>query len=296
MAGAAGNGMGGMTVDAGVDAAAMDANVMDGSAADTGTDSGVDAMPVPGLIAYDPFGSTGRLNASAAGFGWQSGWDVQSDEITMPGFELAAAMPLTYLTLQRTPGHATGGQAYRSSGRRFDVGAQGVFKDYLKDGFIGAVDKSLWLSFLFRRDADGDGDSHVSFGANNVPWDNNSDGGGKFAVGFFGAASKTGDVGYWSLRGRNAETPIKTSAVVTKGQAVFMVLNVSFTATGGSVKLYVNPTSLGGQAPATVSAEFTATTALDFRNITWYPGSNPANGAIDEVRVGMTYASVTPTN
>jgi hypothetical protein len=295
--GAGGNaGAGGMmVVDAGVDAAV----VMPDASVDAGADAGGDALAAAStLLAYEPFGAVGRLHAATSGSGWLAPWDVQSDDVVAKGYEVFDETPLTYMNLKTTTSYASGGQAYKAAGRKFDINADGVFKDYLKSpALIGAPGKSLWLSFLYRRTATGDGGSRVAFHSSNVAyWDGDPNLPATFSVGFFEAASKTADKRYWSLRLRAADAPIKTTVEIVPDQTVLMVINVNFTDTAGTVKLYVNPTTLGGQAPSVASAEATATMELGFRDLMFYPGNSPLDAAIDEIRVGSSYAAVTPTN
>lgn len=73
-------------------------------------------------------------------------------------------------------------------------------------------------------------------------------------------------------------------------------MSVAFTEAGGTVKLYLNPTSLGAAAPATPSAEATSTMVLDFKSFAFYPGNAPGKASIDEILAGTAYASVTPVN
>jgi len=298
-AGMAGGAGGMVVVDAGVDAAVDAAVSMSDGSVDSALDAGGDALATAStLLAYEPFGAVGRLHAATSGSGWLAPWDVQSDNMPDPGYPVLVDAPLTYLNLKTTPAYASGGQRYFSSGRKFDINAEGVFKDYLKSlALIGTPGKSLWVSFLYRRSATGDSQSNVSFHSSNVAyWDSDPALPATFSVGFFEAASKTADKRYWSLRLRAADAPIKTSVEIVPDQTVLVVINVNFTDTAGTVKLFMNPSSLGGQAPSVASAEATATVELGFRNFMFYPGNSPNDAAIDEIRVGTSFAAVTPTN
>lgn len=220
MAGNAGGkagGAGGMTaVDAGADESADAAVSMPDASADSASDAGGDAMATTStLLAYEPFGPVGRLHAATSGSGWLARWDVQNDNLPDPGFPVSDDAPLTYTNLKTTIAYATGGQRYLSSGRKFDIAADGAFKDYLKPpALIGAPGKSLWVSFLYRRSSTNDGGSFVSFHSSNVAyWDGDPALPATFSVGFFEAGSKTADKRYWSLRLRAADAPVKTSQV-----------------------------------------------------------------------------------
>jgi hypothetical protein len=297
-AGSAGGmaGAGGMMVaDAGVDAPVS----MPDASVDSTVDAGGDAMTAAStLLAYEPFGAVGRLHAATSGSGWLAPWEVQTDDKPDPGYPVLQDAPLTYLNLKSTVAYASGGQRYLASGRKFDINADGVFKDYLKSpALIGAPGKSIWVSFLYRRSATNDGGSQVSFHSSNVPyWDGDPNLPATFSVGFFEGVSKTADKLYWSLRLRATDAAIKTSVEIIPNQTVLMVINVNFTDTAGTVKLFMNPTVLGGEAPTVASAEATATMELGFRNFMFYPGNSPGDAAIDEIRVGTSFAAVTPTN
>jgi hypothetical protein len=73
-----------------------------------------------------------------------------------------------------------------------------------------------------------------------------------------------------------------------------LVLKLDFAATS-TATLFVNPASLGGSAPATAGASASSTTSLAFKSLAFYGGSGFSQGALDELRLGDSYAAVTPT-
>jgi fibronectin type 3 domain-containing protein len=72
-----------------------------------------------------------------------------------------------------------------------------------------------------------------------------------------------------------------------------MVMSVTFGATN-IVNLYVNPASLDGSAPGTPSATYSTTNSLAFQSLSYYGGDGTGQSSLDELRVGTSFAAVTP--
>jgi hypothetical protein len=102
------------------------------------------------------------------------------------------------------------------------------------------------------------------------------------------AGEDGGATRYWSLRVGSAI--YRTSVPVTVGQTALLVLKLEFGAED-TISLYVNPTL--GSAPTTADAQAT-TTDFGFRSFSFYGGGGFNQGALDEVRLGASYADVTP--
>ncbi len=113
------------------------------------------------------------------------------------------------------------------------------------------------------------------------------------SVGYYGTNSETSGTKYWTLK--IGSTYYKTTVPVVIGQTALLVAKISFDS-ANTVSLYVNPSSLGGSAPASASASGTTTASLAFKSLTYYGGNGTDQSAIDEIRFGSAYSAVTPIN
>jgi hypothetical protein len=246
------------------------------------------------LLAYEPFGESGTtpfaMNGVSGGgdSGWGEAWVEQSGSTAVPGFDIASASPLTYTGLQTTGQYAIGGYGYQSAGRQLNVSSGGPFNSYLSGGLIGASGQTVWLSFLMREDGS------PTNGQPNAIYLNNESGGNAWVpastdsigVGFFGSTAD------WGLQYNNG-TPVLSSVPVTQGQPTLLVVSVTFGATN-VINLYVNPTTLGGSAPATPSATISTSGSVAFQSLAYQGGYGTNNGSIADIRFGTTFAVVTP--
>ena len=96
------------------------------------------------------------------------------------------------------------------------------------------------------------------------------------ALGFFGIDTKSGST-------LGSTTPTSTKSL--------LVYRIDFLATSATIRLYLNPTL--GTEPTTASLTATKTAALTYDSIRIQSGGTTA-GSIDEIRLGTTYADVTP--
>ena len=246
--------------------------------------------PPPALLAFEPFGeSSGTPLNGATGngdSGWAAPWVEQLGSNVVPGYEVLSANPLTYAGLQTTPNYAIGGYQYQSAGRQFNVTPAGPFASYLANGLIGASGQTVWLSFLLREDA------NPANGQINALYLSNYGAGNSWVpqvgigVGYFG------DTPSWGLQLNNG-TPTLSTVSVVQGQPTLLVVSVTF-GTTNLVNLYVNPTSLGGSAPTTPSATFSTTSNIAFQSVSYLGGYGTNSSSLADLRVGTTYASVTP--
>lgn len=263
---------------------------------------GPDAATIEGLLAYEPFtGAVGALDGLSDGLGWREPWSVQN--ATKTGFLVQTATPLVVAGLASDAPYAVGGIAYQGSGRTLDVSAGGRFANYLTPaGFIGKAGTTLWISALLRLDTDKTTDVHISFHSSNAAWwEGDPNWPSKIGLGTYRETRAANGGPTWGLAvltptatdpTARAVYDSKVPAVI--GQAALLVASIDFGATGGTVKLWVNPGSLGGAAPATPLASATATVDLSFKALSWYPGDDTNLGSLDEVRLGTSFASVTP--
>jgi hypothetical protein len=150
------------------------------------------------LLASDNFGAAaGTLHNVATGTGWGAAWQVQNNDISVPGYNIAGTTALTYSTLATSGSYAVGGDSYQTSGRALNVSATGPFSTYLTGDNIGAAGKTLWVSLLLRKDAANDDEVSVQLHASSLVTFPNP---ALVSVGYFGAASNNGTTRYWSLR------------------------------------------------------------------------------------------------
>jgi hypothetical protein len=243
------------------------------------------------VFAYEPFGETSGTPLSGAtgsgDSGWNAPWVEQFGETAVPGYETASANPLTYTGLATTSSYAIGGYSYQSAGRQLNVASTGPFGSYLNNGLIGASGQTVWLSFLLREDANpSNGQINAIFLTPNAgisAWLAQTG----IGIGYFGTSA------YWGLQLNNG-TPVLSSVPVVQGQAVLMVASITFGATN-QVNLYVNPTSLGGSAPSTASAQLTTATSVAFQTLSYLGGYQANVSSLSDIRFGSNYAAVTPT-
>lgn len=230
------------------------------------------------LLAYDSFqAQTGSLHQAGGGFGWANPWSVQNNDTTVPGYETRADNPLSYLSLEQQGNYASGGYSYLTSTRQLDTSANGPFAAYLTEGGIGKPGTTLWMSAIVRKNRD-DGDFYTI----------GSDWSG-IKAGYFG--NDNGPTRYWALQIAGQTYPTKVP--IEPGEAAMLVLRLDFGAPA-RYSLYVNPTFLGGQAPATPDAAVTIANNKVISSWMFNPGHAPGAGEVDELRFGTTYASVSP--
>lgn len=251
------------------------------------------------LVAYSPGGGTlfasddfsspaGTLHGVSSGSGWSAPWKVQNSDTSIPGYNISAEGGLSYENLSTSGNFAIGGDRYQKSGRGLDVSPAGPFSDYLAGDLIGAEGKTLFISFLLRKDSDNNEPVHVQLHSGKIVTYTNP---ALVSVGYFGAESNEGSVKYWSLK--TGSDVIRSNIPVVAGETALLVLKLDFAATT-TASLFVNPASTGGKAPATASASVASATSLAFKSFVFYGGNSTNQGAIDEIRMGDTYSIVTP--
>lgn len=97
----------------------------------------------------------------------------------------------------------------------------------------------------------------------------------------------------WGLQ--NLSTQVLSSVSVVSNQTVLLVIRGNYIPSGlNTFRLYVNPTP-GAPEPVTADATYTFTTAsLPVQNGVALQIQNKASATFDEIRVGTTFADVTP--
>ena len=246
-------------------------------------------------LAYDGFNypSASPLHGQFGGTGWERAWEVQVDNVIVPGYQGNGSTSLGYETLRTLGNHAAGGYLYLTAGRRFDTSASGPFASYLNSGAIGADGTTLWFSGLLQKDQNNDESVSTHLHSDNIVWYIHQS---LVGFGYYGTASNDGGTRYWTLRLNDHH--YRTNKPVILGQPVFFVLSVTFDATNGhTIRLYVNPSAsdLGAETAPVPTMTQTLTGSLPVRAIGLYLGNLQANGRADELRLANTWKCVTPT-
>ncbi len=249
-------------------------------------------------LAYDGFDypENAPLDDLNGGAGWAEPWLVQNDNPTLPGYQInQGASSLAFGDLQTLGRYATGGREYLTAGRRLATSDGGPFDDYVaefSEGIGTQTGTTLWMSALIRKDQNNNQSVYTGLHGSDLPWcDNCTD--QKVEFGYFEGHSEVSGQRRWTLRIGNAYYP--TTEPVVVGETTFFALKIQFLPIGNFIELYINPTELGPGNPTSVFTQ-SALMLFVFRSVVVYLGNSPGNGALDEVRLGTTYACVAPDN
>lgn len=281
--------------------------------ASAGNGAGAAGSSSQAAYASDGFSSPpGDINSGyfeigrTSGTGWGSAW--QQGEHSGPGFfAFANAKPLSFSNL------ATSGNymAHRTwdLGRGIDLKNPRV-APLVQDGQIAKAGTVVWVSSLVRLDS-----TVVTRNADVVFLTTHRSGLGyhfygdtAWAAGVYPSRGVT-NWSLWVSSGTSQVTPNmgeprpqlarSSNKPVTIGTAQLIVVKIEIS--GGSsdrISLYVDPPALGGKEP--VAADVTAMTGQSarFKAFAFSGGGNDDAqyaSSFDEVRIGPTFASVTPT-
>jgi hypothetical protein len=228
-------------------------------------------------VAYEGFNySVGSgLNAQSGGAGWGNAWNTNASTFTVASGSVSNPQ-----------------NTLATSGNRLDLAPTGSFTTAgrsLSTDLTGVNGGSVWLSFTITRT------STVSGGYGGIVIGN--DAGSSATTGrlFVG---NPGSFDNWSLERAGGGVVSNSNFTVTQNPTALLVVNIQFNPNGAeTILLYVNRTP-GGSAPGTPDASLTN---LDINptpanpSVTdlgvWYQSSGYQ---IDEIRVGTSYADVTP--
>jgi hypothetical protein len=199
------------------------------------------------------------LNGQNGGSGWSTSWS------TPGGLDATiAASSLTFGGLAISNGAvSTAGFQPSNQGSSVATWIRNLTTP------VGADNTTVYLSFLFRPDA--------GFGFY---------GGLNFGNLFVGRSGNQTDYG---LEGPVNDLSLSSTSVV-QGQTVFFVLRASFLPGNDILSLYMNPTP-GQPEPSTPDA---VKTDLDVGTVTGLTINNYGGFTTDEIRIGTTFAEVTP--
>lgn len=269
-------------------------------------------LPTNRLYAHDDFDfvptSTPHiLQGVDSGFGWANGWVAHNynPATYLDGYKLGQSGSLNYSSLQSAGLHAVGGRPFELCERILDADAFGHVTVFESDPpQIGQTGTELWMSALLRKDTD-DQAPVMFYLVNGAFFSGYSR--IDVGVGFFGNDSTVNGVRYWTLALRNAAddgTRLVVSDVpVVVGETALLALHLDFGDTD-TIRLYANPSMLGGAPPAAPNAEFTTAGATDirFRSVRFFTGLGYGHwtgdghdqASMDEIRFGDSFAAVTP--
>lgn len=246
-------------------------------------------------LAYDGFmyEAAMPLNGLSGSTGWQSPWEVQNNNTTLPGFQIINNS-LSYNTLQTAGNAASGGRDYLTAGRRINTSSTGPFSAYVTNGSDGigtARGQTLWISFILRKEQNNDTPVFSDFHNSNIGWCYNC-AFHHIAAGYFGSPSNISGQRRWTLR-LNDEY-YDTGIQLQSGQNYLMVMQINFQENGTTVSLYVNPTELGATGPpAPTISGFTSSLNM-IRSAAIYLGNSSGNGQTDELRMATSYQCAVP--
>ena len=251
--------------------------------------------------AHDPFAGTSGtlLHGAAGGSGFSQPWAVAGFDGLAGQFQLLASPVLAYSGLHASGNHLRGGYNNTTASRRLDV--SGSFPDQVAPGsnpaLIGRDGTSLWVSVLLRKETTDDIQTAFSLANGDDLTDINAI---RVGAGYYGPASNLGNQRFWCLLVNNPGTEgfsvLRTTHTLTPGQPALLVLRLLF-GSSDTVELYVNPTP--GDAPpseSSVSRTTAGGSGLGFRTVGFWSSNGTNNASLDEIRLGPTFASVTPTS
>ena len=212
-------------------------------------------------IAYEGFSYApgSSLNGQDGGTGWVGSW------FTPGGLDSTiTATGLSFGDLQ-----VAGGAATTAGFQPPNQGSSVSFFERSLATPLGADGTTVYLSFLLQPNAGAGFYGGINFG--NV---------------FIGVS---GNQAFYGLEGPTNDLSL-SSVPVVQGQPVLLVLEAQFEPGNDLLSLFVNPTP--GQAqPATPSA---TKNNLDVGTVTSVVINNYGGFTTDEIRIGSTFASVTP--
>ncbi len=258
------------------------------------------APPADTLRAHEPFAAAAGtfLHGQSGGTGFASAWTVLGFDSNANQFRNASAAPLASGTLLATGNYVVGGYNNFTANRRLDV--TGAFSNHAVVGsnpaVIGRDGTTLWLAALVRKDSNDDVQLAVTL-ANGDDMGNVNN--LRVGTGYYGTPSNSGGQRFWSLLINNPGvdnfTFVPGNVPITIGVATLLVVRIQFGVTD-QIDLFVNP-PLGGAAPVTPNATRSTTGGANilFRTVAFWSSANQNNAAMDELRLGDTFAAVTPT-
>lgn len=237
--------------------------------------------PVDGnTLAVETFDYTAStlIEGLSGGSGWGSTWEVEGGS-TSTGYVIASGS-LASGDLVTTGNRLSGGHNWRSVGRLLDLTT--TFAPYLNSSNrVGEDDTDLWFAWIQQVSNTAYTGKFALDHSASVYHDNN------------GVVRVQNVGGNWQLSLRNGAQTDDTGVAVTTGSTLF-VLRLRY-GTTDTADLYINPPLVAQGALGSPDATLTTTSGdLAFTEIVWFPNHSSGHGALDEIRIGTTFESVTP--
>lgn len=233
------------------------------------------------VFAFESFaGPAGRLENTEGGRGWASPWGVQDDDKAQEGFEVRMDSPL----FANGEAYATGGQAYRSSGRLFALPRLPAWMISTGEKKrIGRPGTEIWLGAKIRPQAPG----KVGEGVLAVSSSANSADSGAWRT---GATIRNGVWTLWAADSREETKRAYAESVepADGGVAALVVLRVEFGVGESTVSLYLNPASPDAAPVATVKTS----DPLAFQTLVFNPGAEANTADIDDITLAGTFQAL----
>ena len=237
-------------------------------------------------VAYEGFdyAEGADLSGQTGGSGFSTAW-------TATGGDTAGAGSLAFTD-------ALGNALLTSGNRGLYTGAAGTSSTSRDLPAVrGADDTTTWISFLGQRLGERSGDPATFFRAANISLFNSTLAASQEQLAIGEATNRAEDT--WSLVPDGSGANTRASATPFD-QLSLVVVRIDHLPGADTAYLFLNP-NLGGDGPDISLAEATATGDFSFNRIRPFagnPNANPpsphAEFQIDELRVGTTYADVTP--
>jgi RHS repeat-associated protein len=266
------------------------------------------------------FGFNGKEKDEETGWygsGNDAAWSQQGNCNSSSCFEVGTGS-LIYSNLFTQGNKIVGRGTYNTVGRLFDFSNGGELNALLTSSLygnpqvepkaIGKIGTTVWLSFLLKKNNANTQPVYVALGKQTGnAWHQND---APIRIGYFGGSNNSWQLSLRQTDGNYLNVPNAISAPVVAGQTEFFVLRIDYNGSNTRLRLYRNPTLLGEELPDTspIADQTVSTQAvsnppspvvqnvMQFRSIAYYSGhSGQAESELDEIRLGTSYANVSPT-
>jgi hypothetical protein len=256
------------------------------------------------LITYEGFDyANGPVDGQNGGLGWKEGWESQEDN---PHYAVQSSSPLSFGPLVTSGGYLNGGGNYFNCGRRILTTASAewhaagrVSNPYSLENIDQGV---VWASMLVRVNAPitSTESARVWFHEGKIAWDPR--GGAET----HGLQIRSNGGGPWSVSLGFSGPLTSTGVAVNVGTTYLFVIKFELGLTAGANSAYVwifeNPdlVKLGGEdlPVSTALASITGRDSADlrFQAIGFYLDHANDRLSVDEIRLGTSFADVTPVS
>lgn len=236
------------------------------------------------LNAYDGFTGypAGDLTGNNGGSGWNGAYTDSGNST------IVETTGLTYLNLQTTGGKS----------RTNDGGGVTTINFRNLNAIYGDDETETWISFVGRRN----GATATNLFAGVSLYNSNGTGTADGEVSF---ASTTAGTVLWRVLDLGGAASTNSTVAINSDTNYFLLARIIWntpdltlagptTAGNDAVYLYVNPT-IGGAAPSTASASAARNVTITNFDKIRIAGQNAVDFSFDEIRIGSTFADVTPT-